>query len=112
MNGMATSHEHDGLGRVEQVLATYGAVALCRLLDASMGGLGSDGHAYNTDLAMEKIFSQASSQSADATVVAMIYRLLWIIVPQLTYRAVIAGRLIATHVASLGCGLRCIAQHT
>jgi hypothetical protein len=101
VNGVPTSHKYNGLRRGEQVFATYGAIAFGRLFNTSMSGLGGDRHADNAGLAMEKVFSQTLSESADATIIAVVNRFLWVIVPELANGAVIARSLITAHFASL-----------
>src|SRR2546421_10250740 len=60
---------------------------------------------------MEKVFPQTLSESADATIIAVVNRLLWIIIPKLANGAVVASSLISARVASLRCSLRSVAQH-
>jgi hypothetical protein len=61
---------------------------------------------------MEKILSQPLSKSADATIVAVVNCLPWVVVPELAHGAVIARSLSTAHFASLRRGLRSVAQHT
>ena len=58
------------------------------------------------------VFTKTSATSAYATVWAVIDFLAWIVIPQLAYVAVVAGRLYTTLVASVRCFLRGTTGHT
>jgi hypothetical protein len=57
------------------------------------------------------VFTKTSTTSAYATVWAVIDLLAWIVVPQLAYVAVVAGRLYTTFFASVRCFLRGATGH-
>lgn len=61
---------------------------------------------------MRIIFTKTSATSAYATVWTVIDLLAWIVVPQLAYVAVVAGRLYTTFLASVRCFLRGTTGHT
>lgn len=82
-------HEDHGGGAGEHVLAADRTVAFQVALDAAVFILYGDAHTDIALLAVEEIVPEAPALPADATVVAVVDALLWIIVPQLTLIAVI-----------------------
>jgi hypothetical protein len=61
---------------------------------------------------MRIVFTKTSATSAYATIRAVIDLLAWIVVPQLAYIAVVAGRLYTTLFASVRCSLGGATGHT
>lgn len=97
MNAVTTLHENHGLGRGEHVFAAYWAIAVSRTFDTFMRVLYRNGDACLTDLqilrhrqvgkiegtylAMKKILPKPFANTAYATVIAMVYVLLCVIIP-------------------------------
>lgn len=96
VDAVPASHEDDGAGGGEEILAADRTVAFGAAFYTAVAGLDVDAHADSAGLAVEEISSQPFSKSADSTVVAVVDRLGWIIVPEFAHGTVITSCLFAT----------------
>jgi hypothetical protein len=61
---------------------------------------------------MEEILSKASAFPANATIIAVVNALIWIIIPQLAHVAIVPGSPLATSNAQLASSLCTSTDHT
>lgn len=108
---VATQQTDDGQGRGEEVVQTQRAVAIGSALDARMCAGCRDGDADVAALAVDIVFAQSLSPPTDAAVVAVVYSLRAVIVPQLALGAVVVCRLFSAVDTLFSGGLRRVAKH-
>lgn len=132
MNRVTTVHENDGLVRGEHVLAAYWTVSVCRTFYAFVVVGLCDRYARTTGLwlrrlashngmvrasltctylAVEEVLVQPMPNSADTTVITVIYGLVYVVTPQFADVAIVLSRTLATVHAGIGRLLRVTAQH-
>lgn len=93
---MPTPHENHSFWRREHIVTANRTVTLRRALYASMRVLDRNRQTDTARLAVEEILPQALSNTAYTTVIAMIYALVCVIVPELTNVAIVLRRRFTT----------------
>ena len=71
----------------------------------------ADGDAHVAALAVHIVFAYTMSDSTQAAVIAVVYRLVAIVVPELAFRAVVPCSILLTLYALIRSGLRRLAKH-
>lgn len=108
---MATLHEDDGLGRGKHILPTDWTVGVCCPLNALMVVGLCYGNARAAGLAVEEVPVQPVSNPADATFIAMIDGLVYIVAPQLADAAIVPSCALVAIDTGIGHLLRVAAEH-
>lgn len=114
VDAVSARHENDCCRGREHIFTADWAIGFQVTFNALMLTFQTDGHTYIALLAVEVVLSQSFSNTTNSAIVAVIYILPGIVVPQFTFFTIVFGnRLLALHVnANLPRRLNGLAKHT